>query len=139
MKFSKYTSKAVTFRSWPYFKSSNNCLSNKATTICGHSAVILRSVPVRLNRRGVFTEISVRFAPPTMCRLTPIEPLLNSRKESDAVSLSAYLFMNQEIAVCFEIRTFLFVVCICAFIKLCINANIAVIPICPISVFFIPI
>lgn len=70
MKFSKYTSKAVTFRSWPYFKSSNNCLSNKATTICGHSAVILRSVPVRLNRRGVFTEISVRFAPPTMCRLT---------------------------------------------------------------------
>ena len=70
MKFSKYTFKAVTFRSWPYFKSSNNCLSNKATTIRGHSAAILRSVPVRLNRRGVFTEIKVRFAPPTMCRLT---------------------------------------------------------------------
>lgn len=46
------------------------CLSNKATTICGHSVWSLRQVPVQHNRRGKLAEIKVRFAPPTMCRLT---------------------------------------------------------------------
>ena len=43
---------------------------NKATTICGQPAESLRQVPVRHNRRGDNAEIKVRFAPPTMCRLT---------------------------------------------------------------------
>ena len=54
----------------PYFKSSASCLSNKATTICGYSVCSLRQVPVRHNRGGKSTENKVRFAPPTMCRLT---------------------------------------------------------------------
>ena len=29
-------------------------------------------MPIRHDRRGVSTEIKVRFAPPTMCRLTPV-------------------------------------------------------------------
>ena len=28
-------------------------------------------MPIRHNRKGVITEIKVRFAPPAMCRLTP--------------------------------------------------------------------
>ena len=75
MKFSMYTFKAMTLLSWPYFKNSNSCLSNKTTTICGHPTGYLRSVPIRHNRRGIFTEIKVRFAPPTMCRRTIIADL----------------------------------------------------------------
>lgn len=71
MKFSKYCLKAVTFLSWPYFKSSTGCPSNKATTICGYPADNLRQIPVRHNQRCVSAEIKVRFAPPIMCRLTP--------------------------------------------------------------------
>ena len=39
-------------------------------TICGHPVWSLRQVPVRHNRGGKSTENKVRFAPPTMCRLT---------------------------------------------------------------------
>ena len=69
MKSSKYIFKAVT-PVMALFQKQHRCLSNKATTICGRSAESLRQVPVRHNRRGVFTEIKVRFSPPTMCRLT---------------------------------------------------------------------
>ena len=48
----------------------NSCLSNKATTICGQAAESLRQGPVRHDRDSKFAEIKVRFAPPTMCRLT---------------------------------------------------------------------
>ena len=74
MKFSKYCLKAVTFLSWPYFKSSTSCPSNKATTICGYPDDNLRQVPVRHNRRGVSAEIKVQFSPPVICRLTPMYP-----------------------------------------------------------------
>ena len=70
MKFSKYCLKAVTFLSWPYFKSSTSCFSNKATTICGYPADNLRQLPVRHNRGGVSAEIKVQFSPPVICRLT---------------------------------------------------------------------
>ena len=38
--------------------------------LCGYSVCSLRQVPVRHNRGGKSTENKVRFAPPTMCRLT---------------------------------------------------------------------
>ena len=69
MKFSKYISKAVT-PVMALFQKQHGCLSNKATTICGYSVCSLRQVPVRHNRGGKSTENKVRFAPPTMCRLT---------------------------------------------------------------------
>ena len=69
MKFLKYISKAVT-PVMALFQKQHSCLSNKATTICGHSARSLRQIPVRHNRGGKSTENKVRFAPPTMCRLT---------------------------------------------------------------------
>lgn len=69
MKFSKYTSKAVT-QVMALFQKQRSCLSNKATTICGQAAESLRRVPVRHGRGGVDTEIKVQFLPPTMCRLT---------------------------------------------------------------------
>ena len=69
MKFSKYISKAVT-PVMALFQKQHSCLSNKATTICGYSVCSLRQVPVRHNRGGKSTENKVRFAPPTMCRLT---------------------------------------------------------------------
>jgi len=72
MKFSKYISKAVT-PVMALFQKQHGCLSNKATTICGHSAQNLRQVPGRHHRRGKSTENKVRFAPPTMCRLTDKE------------------------------------------------------------------
>ena len=69
MKFSKYISKAVT-PVMALFQKQHGCLSNKSTTICGYSVCSLRQVPVRHNRGGKSTENKVRFAPPTMCRLT---------------------------------------------------------------------
>ena len=69
MKFSKYISKAVT-PVMALFQKQHGCLSNKATTICGYSVCSLRQVPVQHNRGGKSTENKVRFAPPTMCRLT---------------------------------------------------------------------
>jgi len=69
MKFSKYISKAVT-PVMALFQKQHRCPSNKATTICGYSVCSLRQVPVRHNRGGKSTEKKVRFAPPTMCRLT---------------------------------------------------------------------
>ena len=69
MKFSKYISKAVT-PVMALFQKQHGCLSNKATTICGYSVCSLRQIPVRHNRGGKSTENKVRFAPPTMCRLT---------------------------------------------------------------------
>ena len=72
MKFSKYISKAVT-PVMALFQKQHGCLSNKATTICGYSVCSLRQVPVRHNRGGKSTENKVRFAPPTMCRLTLTE------------------------------------------------------------------
>ena len=72
MKFSKYISKAVT-PVMALFQKQHGCLSNKATTICGYSVCSLRQVPVRHNRGGKSTENKVRFAPPTMCRLTDID------------------------------------------------------------------
>lgn len=71
MKFSKYISKAVT-PVMALFQKQHSCLSHKATTICGQPAESLRQVPVRHNRGGKSTENKMRFAPPTMCRLTAI-------------------------------------------------------------------
>ena len=52
------------------FQKQRNCLSNKATTICGHSAENLRQVSIRHGREGVATEIKVQSVPSAMCRLT---------------------------------------------------------------------
>ena len=71
MKFSKYISKAVT-PVMALFQKQHGCLSNKATTICGYSVCSLLQVPVRHNRGGKSNENKVRFAPPTMCRLTDV-------------------------------------------------------------------
>ena len=82
MKFSKYISKAVT-PVMALFQKQHGCLSNKATTICGHSVWSLRQVPVRHNRGGKFTENKVQFAPPTMCRLTVLQHLHNQQITSN--------------------------------------------------------
>ena len=71
MKFSKYISKAAT-PVMALFKKQHSCPSNKATTICGYYAESLRQVPIRHNRGGNNAEIKMQFAPPTMCRLTPL-------------------------------------------------------------------
>jgi len=110
MKFSKYISKAVT-PVMALFQKQHGCLSNKATTICGHSAQNLRQVPGRHHRRGKSTENKVRFAPPTMCRLTiVIKRMMNGDarwnefeiqletlmdKYSDVVKLSFMGFPNE--------------------------------------------
>ena len=91
MKFSKYISKAVT-PVMALFQKQHGCLSNKATTICGYSVCSLRQVPVRHNRGGKSTENKVRFAPPTMCRLTLI---FN-------INIVTFLYFNK---ICKQCRT----------------------------------
>ena len=76
MKFSKYRYKAVT-PVMVLFQKQRSYLSNKATTICGQPAESLRQVPIRHDRGGVSAEIKVRFAPPTMCRLTYYQLILS--------------------------------------------------------------
>ena len=89
MKFSKYIFKAVT-PVMALFQKQLCCSSNKATTICGHSAESLRQMPIRHSRGGVITEIKVRFVPPTMCRLTRFVGLTEKEPTTVLTELSIY-------------------------------------------------